>query len=229
MADEVNDLTRGQALLFHVQRVEEDDAALVMNPSVAVVEAVDCRVELVVAAHGHHHQLTGRETVSRKRVDGEVGLPRRGLERALAREVRQIKSAGHAHATVVVVEARNDALDERAYSVVVFDEPLPINFTPTPERRARELRHQARLAQELRRRRPKRSARRVNHAHRVLDADELLARRLNVALGATEARKDQRLLAGDQMIAVELGADINAKPQSSERVGGVFRVRAGAQ
>src|SRR5207248_5068697 len=35
VADEVNNLTRGQALLFHVRRVEEDDAALVKNSAVA--------------------------------------------------------------------------------------------------------------------------------------------------------------------------------------------------
>ncbi len=38
------------------------------------------------------------------------------------------------------------------------------------------------------------AARLVHHARRVLDADELLARRLHVALGAPQAGQDQRLL-----------------------------------
>jgi hypothetical protein len=44
----------------------------------------------------------------------------------------------------------------------------------------------------------------VHDAHRVLDADELLARLLHVALGAAEARQDQSLLARDEVRAVEL-------------------------
>src|SRR5438105_1415939 len=89
----------------------------------------------------------------------------------------------------VVVEARDDARDERADAVVILDEPLPLDRTPTPERRAREAGNNRRLTQKVRRRRLKRPARGVHHAHRVLDAHELLARLLRVALRAPEARQ----------------------------------------
>src|SRR5205085_2460011 len=144
-------------------------------------------------------------------VDGEVGLPRRSLERAFAREIQKIEAAGHAHATVVVVEARNDALDQITYAVVVLYEPLPFDRASLAESRAREPRHYARLAQKIRRRWLKRSARRVNHAHRVLDADESVsARRLEVELARERVQENFRRSLPDAHRSVALHVRVAA-------------------
>ena len=44
-----------------------------------------------------------------------------------------------------------------------------------------------------------------------------------------EARQDQRVLAGDQMRAVELGRDLHGQPAALEGLGGVVRVGRGRQ
>src|SRR5205823_1654952 len=70
---------------------------------------------------------------------------------------------------------------------------------------------------------------RVNHAHRVLDADELLARRLNVALRATEARKYQSLLARDEVRAVHLCRDVRGLTTTAQRLRCELRVGRGGE
>jgi len=52
VAGDVDGLFALDALGFHVFEVEEEDAAFVVDAAVAVVEAVDGGVELVVAAEG---------------------------------------------------------------------------------------------------------------------------------------------------------------------------------
>src|SRR5947209_11431384 len=69
-----------------------------------------------------------------------------------------------------------------------------------------------------------RTARRVHDAHRVLDADELLARLLRVALRATQTRKNQSLLARDEVRAVHLRRDVSGETAAPKRLRCVFRV-----
>ncbi len=56
-----------------------------------------------------------------------------------------------------------------------------------------------------------RAGRGVHHAEGVLHRDLLVARALDIELGATEAGQDQRRLAHQQMAAVELGADLHVE------------------
>src|SRR3712207_2269472 len=72
-------------------------------------------------------------------------------------------------------------------------------------------------------------ARGVDDAHRVLDADELLARLLHVALGAAEAREYQSLLARDEVRAVELGRDVRGQAAASQSFGRELGVGRGGQ
>src|SRR5437763_1899222 len=76
----------------------------------------------------------------------------------------------------------------------------------------------------MRRRWLKPAARRVNDAHRVLDADELLARLLNVALRSTEARKNYSLFARDEVRAIHLCRDVRCEPTAAKCFGGELRV-----
>ena len=69
----------------------------------------------------------------------------------------------------------------------------------------------------------------MNHAHRVLDADELLARLLEVALRSTEARKYQSLLARDEVRAVELRRDVDGQAAAAQSPGRELRVGRGRE
>jgi hypothetical protein len=125
VADQIHDRALCESRLADVRGVEHHDAALVADAAVAVVESVDGRVELIVAADGHHQKLAGREFVSRQGVHGELGLARRGFPHAFAREVGQVESAGAAHALVVILEADDDARDAFADEIVVGGEFRP--------------------------------------------------------------------------------------------------------
>ena len=69
LADQVDDLALDEAELGHVGRVHEHDAALAVDAAVAIVEAVDRRVVLIVAADRHHPQPARRQREVRRRRD----------------------------------------------------------------------------------------------------------------------------------------------------------------
>jgi hypothetical protein len=79
------------------------------------------------------------------------------------------------------------------------------------------------------RRRLEHAARHLHDTHRVLGADELLARRLHVALGAAEAGKNQCLLAGHEVRAIRFDRHVRREPAPLERLGRVLRVGSGLQ
>ena len=51
---EVHHIAIGEAVCLYIMAVHEDNAALIVNAAVTVVEAIDGGVKLVVAADGHH-------------------------------------------------------------------------------------------------------------------------------------------------------------------------------
>ena len=55
--------------------IHEHDAALIVDPSVTIFEAVDGRVELVVTADRGHHQLAWLQMILRQGMDREARLP----------------------------------------------------------------------------------------------------------------------------------------------------------
>ena len=94
VAGEIDELALREAERGDVVGVEEDHAAAVKNSAVAIIEAVDRRVELIVRADRHHHEMTGRDIFARDAVRGENGFARgRGEFAAIARAVGQIKRA----------------------------------------------------------------------------------------------------------------------------------------
>ena len=106
--------------------VHEQHAALVVDAAVPVVVLVDGGVELVVAAHGHQHQLVGLQVVLFQRGSGEVGLAVFGGELPLAGAVGQVEAAGLAQLLVEVLEARNHAGNVVADDVVVLRHGHPV-------------------------------------------------------------------------------------------------------
>src|SRR5262245_40185413 len=82
-AHDVDDVAVGETELAEVVGVDEHDSPAGVDAAIAVVEAVDRRVVLVVAAHGLQQQVTLRDRQHLERVDGEAGLPCGGREGAL--------------------------------------------------------------------------------------------------------------------------------------------------
>ncbi len=83
---DINQVLGFEAALGHVLLVHEQHAPLARDAPVPVVVVVDGGVELVVAAHGHHHQLAGLQLalVFLELGGGEVGLAILGGELPLA-------------------------------------------------------------------------------------------------------------------------------------------------
>ncbi|MNN27892.1 hypothetical protein D3C81_1414430 [compost metagenome] len=67
----------------------------------------------------------------------------------------------------------------------------------------------------------------MHHAERVLHRHRLRAAGLAIDVGTTEAGQDQRLPAGDQMAAVELGADLHGQRAALQRLVGARGIRGG--
>src|SRR5690349_11963006 len=119
--------------------VDEYDSATALYAAVAVVEAVDRRVVLVVAAQCLQDEPALGDGNPLQRVDGEVGFACAGGEYArVARAVRQLETIGCAHLVVVVVATGHDGGDRAADGVVVVVERLPRHRMVWPEQRARE-------------------------------------------------------------------------------------------
>ena len=78
-------------------------------------------------------------------------------------------------ALVVVGEAGDHRLDAVADAVVVGRQPRPVDGRRRARIRSARPAHDGHLAAQVRRRRLEPTARRVDHAHRVLDGDALLA------------------------------------------------------
>ena len=91
---------------MNVVLIQENHATPAVNAPVAVVQAVNGRVKLVVASHGHQKQLTGREIMLRNRVDFELRFASRRGKMTLPWAVRQVKAAGDADASVYSPQIR---------------------------------------------------------------------------------------------------------------------------
>ena len=76
LTDDVDPVPVGEPARAYVVRVHEDDAAALLDPAVAVVQAVDRGVELVVAAHRLQQQPPLGDLQHLELVGGEDRLAR---------------------------------------------------------------------------------------------------------------------------------------------------------
>ena len=74
MSGEVYDIAGDKASIIHVLRVHEEYTTLVMHTAINIVEGVDGRVELVMAAHSRKYELARLQIVVGQIDDSEVGL-----------------------------------------------------------------------------------------------------------------------------------------------------------
>src|SRR5207342_1288574 len=102
----------------NVAGVKEDDTATVIDAAVAIIEAVDRRVELIVRANRHHQVMAGREIVPVDLRDDEPRLAFAIVELAsIARLIGQIKDVA-LDPLIEILETGNDMLNMVADTVV---------------------------------------------------------------------------------------------------------------
>jgi len=72
---EIDKLTLLEAGLAHVIPIHENDTPAIVNTAIAVIETVNTRVELIVAADGHHPILSRLQSLDFDSMNGEFGFP----------------------------------------------------------------------------------------------------------------------------------------------------------
>ena len=223
------DLLAGQeAALGEVVGVGEEDHAATGDAAVAVVEAVDGGVELVVAADGHEEEFAGPLVEVGQREPSEAGLGRGGVPAALAGRVGEDKPVGCIEPGVVVFEAWDGPLDEASDAAVVGGDVDP-GERAVAERRLGHAGHDHGLGEQVCGGRFEVAMRGVDAGHGVFDGDALEAGCLAVDLGAAEAGEDDFVAAADEVGAVEFGGDLGGPVAALESLCGVGGVGHGGE
>ena len=76
----IDELALNEMGLPHVILVHEEHAPAVINSAITIIEAVDRRVELIVAAQRGQDELPGLNSNATERVRDENGLSRRRVK-----------------------------------------------------------------------------------------------------------------------------------------------------
>ena len=178
-----------------------------------------------MTAHGHHQKLARLKIVFRKLMHDEMCAPVSGFEFTFANRIRQIKSARLAHALVVVLKARHHPFDVVANAIVVGYQLIPINFRLVSQNCFRQTCDNCRLTQQMLGCRLQTAFGSFYYGHRIFRAYKLRPVRLRVDFRAPEARKNQGLLPGNQVRAIQLDRNVNCQPATPQGVSGVLCVR----
>src|SRR5215510_3752558 len=121
----------------------------------------------------------------------------------VARQIREIEPARHTNTFVEIAKAWDYLLDAIANVVIVRHESIPVDGRSSSECRLRQSHNDHWLRHEIAGGRIEVALGFGDDSHRVLDGHELLASLLRVALCAADRRQDERVLAGDEMCAIE--------------------------
>ena len=225
VAGEIHHLRVLQAQRGDVFAVHQHHPPLAGEPAIAILQAIDGGVVLVVASHRHHQELAGLEVPLRQRVHGKARFPSGIGKPALAGAIGKVEAAVDADALVVALEPGDDLLDQLAGLVVVHCKLTPADLAAVAQRRLREARDELRLGDQVLAGGLRAPPRHLHHAHRVLGGDELVVSVLHVSLGASEAGQDERCGAGDEVPAIQLGRNVRGELGAAKRGGGIFGVR----
>src|SRR5208282_1515220 len=109
VAGQVDRLAGREAQVTDVAGIHEHHAALVVDAPVAILQAVDGRIELVVAADRGHYQLPGLQMMCGQWMNREVRLSGLSQETPFSGMIWQIEPAGLADPLVVLIETGNDS------------------------------------------------------------------------------------------------------------------------
>ncbi|MNE28955.1 hypothetical protein D3C80_1224190 [compost metagenome] len=132
---DVDLLPRLEAQADDVGFVGEQHLALAAHAAVAVVQAIDSGVVLIVRAHRLHDQVwqlaAGAYAFVKQRVGQQVGLEvgaaGAGRPFAAGRAVAQIEATRITQALVKAAETGNGVADQVADAVVVGHQPVPVH------------------------------------------------------------------------------------------------------
>src|SRR5271163_4164388 len=105
---DVHDLTGPQILCLHIKRVQKENPPAAKDAAIAIIQSVDCGVELIVAANGRQQKFAGLQLMLRDWTNGKLRLAGACLENALLRGIRQIEKSLTGKSRVEVLESRND-------------------------------------------------------------------------------------------------------------------------
>ncbi|MCO5588369.1 hypothetical protein L7F22_042324 [Adiantum nelumboides] len=228
--DQVHVVALGVPERGDVLAVAEHDPAPALDAAVAVGQAVDGGVELVVAAQGLEQQVPVGHLEHLDRRHRELAAPGPGLEGPrVPRRVRQHEPTGATDVHLVALAAGHDAGDVVADAAVVPAHRRPVDAVPVAQGGLGDPGEDRDLRAQVRARRRQRAAGRVHGARGVLDRDELRSGLLDVALGPAQGGQDQRGPAAVQVRPVDLRRDLHGQPGAGQRRGRDIGVRCGLQ
>ena len=185
----VDQIAIGETEVDQIFLVDEDNMATLLDTAIAVIEAVDGGVELVVTAQRLQHQTPGRYFKILQGVRGQHGLADRGVEGArVPRPVRQHESALLPDAFVIVLKSLDHVGDVVTDTVVVGLESGPVDRDRVSEHSAGQSRNNRDLREQVWCDRLELSPRRMHRADRVLHGDKLHPAGLLVDFGAPQGR-----------------------------------------
>ena len=125
---------------------------------------------------------------------------------------------------VVILEVRKHGFDEVPDLVVVGNELQPWNLA-FRQRGVGDTRDNGGFRPQVRGSGRQLAARCVHHGHGIFHRDRLWPSGLYILLGPSEAGQDDRVLANQQVRAVELRRDVDGKVQVAHRLEALLRVR----
>lgn len=119
-------LTRFQSRRFHVFFVHEQHPPLVENAPIAVMQAVNGSIKLVMAADGHQQVFVGFQSDIGYVIDGEMRLLIGRFKKRMARPVGQIKAGRILHPLVERIKAGYYLFNQIPYVAVIVAQRLPV-------------------------------------------------------------------------------------------------------
>src|ERR1700722_11027868 len=126
-----DDIALGDATYPHVGHIHEHHHAASKYAAVSVIERIDGRVVLIVAAQRgepQHRRILNWLIFGSAREDKEIGATRWGIPDPLAWRYAQMKPTRMTNALVEAGEqSRKDLLDLVAYPVIVIHEIVPVD------------------------------------------------------------------------------------------------------
>src|SRR5580704_5108509 len=211
----------GDSSLFHVELVHEDDHSASEHAAIPVVQSIDRGVVLVVASERRQPQYgctIDTRILCNTFEDQKIGAACRGIPHQITWRRREMESARLTYPSIEVAEqCGENAFNLLADHIVVVFECRPLDYSIAQQRRPGHAADDRDLRFQLFARRMHETTRRMHHRHAVLHGDRLAPALLDVDVASGEAWKNQRLLAMDEVTAIELGGDRHGQAQSSHR------------
>ena len=107
MADQINPLPRLKSALADILLIEKYNPSAMRYTPVSIIFRIDRRIELIMAANGHHHQLIFCQNGWVKTGNIELCLFCYRIKISFAVAIGQIKTAGFSYFFIVLFKTRD--------------------------------------------------------------------------------------------------------------------------